>query len=280
VYVVVGIGVIFSSPDAVNWTEHYRDTVITPNLLLHSLNSITFGNGKFVAVGYISEVYQMSKALIMSSTDGRSWTTEMADSVKDLYSVMYVNNQFVAVGDQIATSSDGISWKKQMPYPSCWLEAVAYGNGQLVAVGMNGTILTSSDGVSWMKQNFGGKSFLSVTYADNQFVAVGNGEAIIALKTGNSGIAFPTRRKKLRENEVKIIRVNNTISALVPFSISHSQLSVRLFAVNGKSMYSTMTHANNGIIAIPVSGFPAGRYFITIADEKGAQGSSPFVVTR
>jgi len=43
-FVAVGIGDIFTSPDGVNWTAR---TSVTSNYL----NGVTYGNGRFVAVG-------------------------------------------------------------------------------------------------------------------------------------------------------------------------------------------------------------------------------------
>ena len=58
---------------------------------------------------------------------------------------------FVTVGDNgiILTSSNGISWTKRTSGTTKNLYGVTYGNSTFVTVGDNGTILTSSDGTTW-----------------------------------------------------------------------------------------------------------------------------------
>ena len=70
---------------------------------------------------------------------------------------------------------------------------VAFGDGLFVAVGNNATV-TSPDGINWTLRN--GNGSYRVIYANNQFVAVGNGGAIFTLTNGtnwsyrNSGVSY------------------------------------------------------------------------------------------
>ncbi len=64
-----------------------------------TLLSVTYGNGKFVAVGDYLEV----------SPDGVDWTVVDMPSGMMASSVAYGNNKFVAVGhNSINTSPDGL----------------------------------------------------------------------------------------------------------------------------------------------------------------------------
>src|SRR3989344_3691106 len=71
-------------------------------------NSVTYGNGLFVAVSNVND-------RVMTSSDGINWTVRSAAGNDDSWnSVTYGNGLFVAVGgglnDRVMTSSDGINW--------------------------------------------------------------------------------------------------------------------------------------------------------------------------
>jgi hypothetical protein len=91
-----------------------------------------------------------------------------------LRDVVYNQDLYVAVGDAgaIVTSPDGVEWTN---YDSGeGLSSVTWGNNQFVAVG-SGVILTSPDGVAWAKRDLGINALLNcVTWSGSQFVAVGN----------------------------------------------------------------------------------------------------------
>nr|WP_158540211.1 hypothetical protein [Thermus aquaticus]AWU47335.1 Cell wall binding protein [Thermus aquaticus] len=104
------------------------------------LNSVTYGNGLFVAVRD-----SPSGSAIYTSRNGRSWTEQPSPTTKLLRDVAYGNGLFVAVGSEgtILTSRDGVRWMRRTSPTRDWLSGVAYGNGIFVAVGERGTILTS-----------------------------------------------------------------------------------------------------------------------------------------
>jgi hypothetical protein len=80
---------------------------------------------------------------------GTTWT--LRSTGKQLNGVAYGNNTFVVVGENgiILTSSDGMSWTVRNSGANAPLYSVTYGNGLFVAVGWPGLILTSPDGVNW-----------------------------------------------------------------------------------------------------------------------------------
>jgi len=81
----------------------------------------------------------------------------------------------VAVGDNgiILTSSDGNTWTSPNFGTSVNLRDVTFGNSLFVAVGESGTILTSTDGSSWSPQTSGTTESLDgITFLRNHFVVV------------------------------------------------------------------------------------------------------------
>ncbi|MET3292918.1 UNVERIFIED_CONTAM: hypothetical protein ABID98_005615 [Brevibacillus sp. OAP136] len=90
-------GKIYTSTDGQSWGETYSGS--------SPINGVTFGNGKFVAVG---------NGKAYTSIDGSSWSAS-DDPVPLLYSVDYGNNKYVAVGagGVLATSTDGTKWSTE-----------------------------------------------------------------------------------------------------------------------------------------------------------------------
>jgi hypothetical protein len=164
-----------------HWTTNHVST-------LFGLRSVTYGNGRYVAVGGWSDW-----GAILSSEDGLTWTVRSLGGVPDgSYvgfgeSVIYAGGRFVMVGfwGQSAVSADGITWTKGgLPCCSGLTEGcygVAYGNNTYVAVGGvpdtgDINVFTSPDGQSWAGQHStspAGASLGDVAYGANRFVAIG-----------------------------------------------------------------------------------------------------------
>ena len=155
---------------------------------------MTYGNGRFVAVGWEDSI---------TSTDGINWTTGKKLWNPSFHGVAYRNGIFVGVGlNGIVTSSDGISWTSRMSSGSTGLYGVTYGNGKFVVVGTNGSIFTSLNGISWTERNFGSLSLNGITYGRDKFVAVGGhwskDEGVI--KTSQHGIVWTERTSGIPKN--------------------------------------------------------------------------------
>lgn len=142
-----------------NW--HLRTSPVS-----ETLNSATYGNGMFVAVG--------DNGTILSSNDGVVWTSRISGTTVQLNGVTYGNGIFVAVGlpEIILTSSDGMNWTTRRTGTTYGLNAATYGNGMFVAVGSSETILTSSDALNWTLRHSGTGGFEGVTYGNGSYIAL------------------------------------------------------------------------------------------------------------
>jgi triacylglycerol esterase/lipase EstA (alpha/beta hydrolase family) len=178
-------GAIVTSTDAVNWTE------IDFTGSIYSLDAITYGNGRFVAVGFAGGY----AATILTSEDGLNWTQQIAGTTDDCQAVCYGNGQFVISGNPglILTSPDGITWTNRGSITQGQLPGIAYGNGTYVSVGYApgfyyvGAAFSSADGITWNSHLFGPQQFLNaITYAENKFVAVANGALIFTSPDGST----------------------------------------------------------------------------------------------
>ncbi len=133
----------------------------------NTLNSATYGNGRYVAVGNCGTV--------ITSNDGHSWKLDTAFAYKfqDLVSVTYGPGQFAAIGSygNIFTSSDGTAWTRQAFGNYKKIRSIVYGDSLFVAVGDTG-VYTSKDGVTWEKRTSGAKqTFRQVVFIKDQFLA-------------------------------------------------------------------------------------------------------------
>lgn len=145
--------------------------------LEYLLEDVTYGQGKFVAVGYGGATYY--------SEDGIEWTKGSGATGSTLNSVVYSphKDMFVAVGDGDKTifySYDGIQWSAAAvnivyEYDVSWM-GVAYGDGQFYAAGSGNYVARSKDGVNWEREMWGGNStdFKSIAYNGYRFLAAGS----------------------------------------------------------------------------------------------------------
>lgn len=140
-------------------------------------NSVTYGNGLFVAVG----INTGANPTAMYSADGVNWNGIATGNTWT--SVTYGNGIFVAVGNGISMRSiDGKTWNNNTTPAGAW-SSIAYGGGTFVAVGSNQNIITSSNGVNWVLRTSALPSTLwtSVAYGSDRFVAVSTNGAYVSI---------------------------------------------------------------------------------------------------
>ncbi|MDD3694140.1 MAG: hypothetical protein PHC89_02000 [Candidatus Pacebacteria bacterium] len=196
-----GKPLILKSTDGENWEEVDED-LAEDYVGDAPLFSVSYGQGKFLAVGYQKEAGDPKKPFILKSSNGENWSevdSYPAGSIGkgiELSSVTYGDDGFVAVGSYYNTivnkyfvslmrSSNGESWFMVNDTPSGIvngnLSSVAYGNGRYFAVGKQSDSseskqiplsLVSFDGIYWSEVEsypFELGYFNSITFADGFF---------------------------------------------------------------------------------------------------------------
>ena len=177
-----GTGLIYST-DGITW----NDCTITTSKT--NWNSVCYGNGKFVAVGY-SFVSNATETNFAYSTDGITWTLGIMPIKATYTSVCYGNGKFVAVTENANTltaySTDGINWTSSYIVSDVnnfgsSLLSVCYGNGKFVAVGQTYTYAYSYNGYKWYTVQDVPRILNSICYSSdhNFYVAVGNKCSVI-----------------------------------------------------------------------------------------------------
>jgi hypothetical protein len=142
---------IFYSYDGFNWTKLAISitTTVTAN---YQFESITFGNGMFVACGYND--FSQGRVFLYS-TDGINWNVQYSSefTYSDIFNqITFVENRFVAIGYKgtgnfegiMAISYDGLNWTKvNSLIVANQLHSITYGNKMLLIGGSSGLVLTS-----------------------------------------------------------------------------------------------------------------------------------------
>ena len=163
---------IYTSVDAITWTLGTMPT--------GSWRSVTYGNGKFVAVDHFNFSY---------STDGVTWTSSTlpAGDLYEYYSrVVYGNNIFVAITDtgNHAYSYNAINWtRSNLPESGqyFWTDLI-YANNRFIITPDDGDvganfILWSEDGIDWYQAFLPvSRRWSSVAYGNNKFILTSKDE--------------------------------------------------------------------------------------------------------
>jgi len=167
----------------------------------NSWQSITYGNGLFVAVANGATT---TGNAVMTSPDGITWTARSAAEANNWYSVTYGNGLFVAVSsngtNRVMTSATGTTWTARSAVAANSWYGITYGNGLFVAVGNATTtgnaVMTSPDGITWTPRTASvANTWNSVTYGNGLFVAVANGgtQGTDFVMTSPDGITWTPR---------------------------------------------------------------------------------------
>jgi hypothetical protein len=173
IYVADG-GVIASSPNTITWTGRGSG---------HSnrLSAVVWSGSFFSAVGNFGRWNK--------STDGITWTTG-TDSSLNLYGLVMTSSTLIACGGSgtIKTSTDGATWTVRTSGKTVDLNAIAYNATALgcQAVGLLGAMIqTGLQGINWNNKWIPYVEHQTgVTYANGQFVFVGNVGNIFTSPTG------------------------------------------------------------------------------------------------
>jgi hypothetical protein len=158
-----------------------------------SVESIIFGNGKFIAAG--------QKGRMAASANGRDNWTRISSSFDDLLDTISGmaydgDGKFIAVesgqgSGRMASSTDGAVWVQidNGPFGTDYNDGawdIAYAEGVFVAAGYGGKAAYTKDGGGWTAvtdSKFGTKTIKDIAYGDGVWIAVGdNGTIAVGTK--------------------------------------------------------------------------------------------------
>ncbi|MEQ8239303.1 MAG: YDG domain-containing protein, partial [Cyclobacteriaceae bacterium] len=221
--------------------------------------SVTYGNGKFVAVA------QSGTNRVMYSEDGITWTGASATEANAWFSVTYGNGKFVAVSqtgtNRVMYSEDGITWTAASAAEANIWTSVTYGNGKFVGVTYSGTnrVMYSEDGVTWTAATAAeANQWLSVTYGNGKFVAVSN-TGTNQVMYSEDGITWTAASAAEAKGWLSVTYGNGKFVAVAqdgPNQVMYSENGITWTAAsaNEANSLTSVTYGNGKFVAVTRSG--------------------------
>ena len=198
-YTITAFNSTSSSTATVSATATGTIIVSNTNSNTNESGSLEFNNDdevNFVGVGNA----------ILTSDDGLTWSTRTSPTNAFLRDVIYVNNLWIAVGNDgtILTSQNGKNWTERSSGSDAALIRITYGNQKYVVSGQSGTILTSTDAINWTASDTNISYDLSgLVYGKQQFIAApwGNGNSGSPFLTSTNGDSWTQVAHNLTDND-------------------------------------------------------------------------------
>ena len=244
-----------TDPEAAKTALYIEKGMILKNLqvampISKHWNSVTYGNGKFVAV----RSYDSTAAAY--SEDGLTWTATTIPSSANLYSVTYGNGKFVAVAYNstvAAYSEDGITWTATTMPSSAYWYSVTYGNGKFVAVASGSITAYSTDGITWTEiamPRVG--NWFSVTYGGGKFVTVSYNSNVAAYSTDGitwTEIAMPSSAEwySVTYGNGKFVAVANNLANA---AYSEDGITWTATTMPSSENWTSVTYGNGKFVAV------------------------------
>jgi hypothetical protein len=189
---------ILHSADGVHWTAQPVEGHIL-------LQSVVAGPDTFVAVGqaveadpwdYLFEDYMPLESVILTSTDGNTWTSTLLPG-NGLLTVCFGDGRFVAAGGAGAlfSSTDGFDWREQDSGTSYPIRNLLFGNGQFMGTGgyeglgspSHVVTITSNNGIEWIAQHDQDRPPIrDLAWGRERFVGVGPWSAVATSREGQA----------------------------------------------------------------------------------------------
>ena len=205
---VSSIGTLATSVDGVTWSRRFW----RPQ---DSFSSITFGDGRFIAV-------DAAQGDVLISLDGLHWSLiqhPLTGAVPappqglHLAAVVYGNGNFVAFGSgpgsgYVATSVDGYVWALHRYAPAQGVNGAAFGCGSFVAAGQSGValnpVIVSPTGTLWVAHavvTATPSTWTALAYGTGRYVAVDAAGDIASSRTdANCAATVPSPPQQVSGN--------------------------------------------------------------------------------
>ncbi len=172
------VGTILTSPDGITWTKQSSTE-------RGSVTSITWVNNQFIgATTFLLAGYYD----VLCSPDGINWTINY--SPQTFSGIAWGSNNLVGVAQtgKVASANGGVDWTTETDTIAKGAKVIIWTNGKFIAT--NGTqIFSSSDGILWSNLGSTPSNLLDLIWANNQFIGVGNGGAIISSPDGKAWLS-------------------------------------------------------------------------------------------
>lgn len=246
------------------------------NLGVNNWRDITYGNNKFVALGYNGH--------ISTSGYGTNWTSAIdkieSGSSGSWVSIAYTSDfvgygvNYVALGQSgsIAVSAKPAEiWNSYGEIANLgsrnW-SAITYGGGRFVALSQTGYVSFSTNGTDWRTavqvENLGSNFWRAITYGNNKFVAISQSKDVsnspdgIGWQSSTRNIDFPALPQSICFDGEKFIVLgyNGAISTSIDGvnwtpAVQNDEL--------GEHNWMAISYGNNKLVALGEDGYISSK---------------------
>ncbi len=243
-------GSIFTSPDGITWTP--RSTGI-----IGMLYSVIWAGSQLVAVGdssrpepgHCTGPCQTIVGIIITSSDGITWTLRSSKTASPLTTVTWTGSQLVAMGNAFLA-----------PY--------------------HNVTISSLDGINWIERNVSTsdtiKTFSSIIWTDTQLVAVGNPTTVLTSPQVLTNSIFLNTNPK---NTISLRLSSCYLFAYLPSSLRGQMSRVAIYSVFGNKIFEVDEGEFGEKITIPITGIPDGQYLLNVKNSN-QRVTRPFFLMR
>ena len=272
--------VFLSTNNGTSWTE--ADSGLFTGAPVYSF---AMSGGNVFAGTYGMGVYR-------SSNNGATWTPVNSGlPASNLWHLAASGSNLFAGTDSgvFLSTNNGASWTAvNSGLTNSSVFALAVSGSNIFAATYGGVFLSTNSGTSWAGCNSGlpglnvdglavGESYIfaSLTAHAEHWIWRRPLSEIVGIINGKpqQGIVKPYA------GGFKINISKNGITVLLPENLNNGSLTIGLFTIAGKRIYSATHQACNGSLNIPVSGLSTGTYLMSITGRNTTMSSS-FVVTK
>jgi hypothetical protein len=243
----------------------------------YSVESIAYGDGRFIAVGGYSDPDDWSGSkygAVFTSLTGLFWTATILPSQGSLKDVEFTGSEWLVVGDNTSfwRTADGFSWEQIVPNDlAADLTAVASGNGYVVVGTAIGVLYSTED---WT--NFSEQARYSGRVND---IAVGNDSFIAAVGTYFVESAFsPTGIADITSQPMSSYTVPGERVTLSVQAQGNAPLSIQWFQGNSGDTSAPISGATSAIFETPQL-FQTQRYWVRVQNSLGSEDSTTATLT-
>lgn len=202
---------------------------------------VTYGNGRFVAIGQGA-----GGTVTAYSVNGATWVLGGTVPADNWRGVAYGNGRFVAVANNSSNAvyslDNGITWgSSTLPSTSLW-SRIKYGQGLFITLGSSGVAASSTDGINWTSR--------ALTVSDVAFGNPNNNPLWVTVSSSDTSVSIVTGATTKARAQITSGRISS-IRIVEPGSGYTANPTLTITDPNNTGEVVTEIRRSNGVLANP-----------------------------
>jgi hypothetical protein len=243
----------------------------------YSVESIAYGDGRFIAVGAYRDPDDWSGSeygAVFTSLTGLFWTVTILPSHGSLQDVEFIGSEWLVVGDNTSfwRTADGFSWEQIVPNDlAADLTAVAGGNGYVIVGTAGGVLYSTEDRAHFSEQARYSGRVNDIAVGDDSFMAA-VGSYFLVSEFSPDGIADITSQPA---NSYTVPGERVTLSAQ---AVGDAPLSYQWFQGSSGDTSAPISGAISASFETPQL-FQTERHWVRVQNSLGSEDSATATLT-